>query len=267
MNPIQLLASFLKFQRTVRTISSQIFFLRSFEYFSSSLELMWFCLDNFESIELQNLAKPLHICVVVISWSSLRNLVVRYLHIAQTIGKSNSIRPIAKIYPAWRSRKFRVSCIRKWVNILCFAPAMLEVGFAGGWRREEDVLAVVFPRKLEKHLSNLTISLSILPWVFDAVLANPFPLRAHGRPQLVSASNHPEVVSGDRLIARHGQPNECSCRCFSFDVISHSWWDVMADLDATQTKNHSPRTMFQRALCGWFFQELKINKHVQIIDI
>ena len=86
MNPIQLLASFLKFQRTVRTIGSQIFFLRSFEHFSSSLELMRFCLDNFESIELQNLAKPLHICVVVVSWSSLRNLAVRYLHIAQTIG-------------------------------------------------------------------------------------------------------------------------------------------------------------------------------------
>ena len=45
----------------------------------------------------------------------------------------------------------------------------------------------------------------------ETILVNLFPLVAHGRPQFVSAAGHPELGSGDRLLARLEQPSECGC--------------------------------------------------------
>ena len=47
-------------------------------------------------------------------------------------------------------------------------------------------------------------------------LVSLFPLVAHGRPQLMTASGHPELESGVRLLARLGQPRKCS---FSIDFL------------------------------------------------
>ena len=95
-------------------------------------------------------------------------------------------------------------------------------------------MEVVVPRELEKkRLSNLTISLLILPWMVEVILVNLVPLWTRGRPHHVSASGHPEHGSGDRLLARLGQLRECVCRVLH-SSFSHSWWDQMADLDAVQ---------------------------------
>ena len=42
----------------------------------------------------------------------------------------------------------------------------------------------------------------------EAVLVILFPLVADGRPHLVSASGHSELGSGDRLLARLGEPKD-----------------------------------------------------------
>ena len=46
----------------------------------------------------------------------------------------------------------------------------------------------------------------------ETILAILFPLVAHGHPQLVSASGHPEHGSGDRLLARGRPFKESGCR-------------------------------------------------------
>ena len=64
MIPIQLFAGLNKFQRIVRKKDlGFILGVGNFEGFSSSPELIWFCMANIDSIELPGLAQPLHICV------------------------------------------------------------------------------------------------------------------------------------------------------------------------------------------------------------
>ena len=62
----------------------------------------------------------------------------------------------------------------------------------------------------------------------EAILVSLFPLVACGQTQLLSASSHPELRSGDRLLARLGQPREYGCRfyirCFSLFLISYDGW-------------------------------------------
>ena len=70
-----------------------------------------------------------------------------------------------------------------------------------------EVLAV-FPRQLERHLSNLKISLLVLPRMVEAILVSLCPHAAHVRPQLVSAYGYTEHGSGDRLLARLGFPRK-----------------------------------------------------------
>ena len=55
----------------------------------------------------------------------------------------------------------------------------------------------------------------------EAILVSLFPLVAHGDPQLVSASGHPEPWSGVQVLERLEQPRECDCR-FCIRVFSHS---------------------------------------------
>ena len=50
--------------------------------------------------------------------------------------------------------------------------------------RKEKVLALVFPRQMEKCLSNLKILLSILPWMVEAIPVYVFTFLTHGRPTI-----------------------------------------------------------------------------------
>ena len=59
---------------------------------------------------------------------------------------------------------------------------------------------------------------------------------------------------------------ECGCR-FYFRCFSHSWWDMLADLDAIHTSNWFLRTKDPtREYRGWFSTSLNFNKHVQITE-
>ena len=55
----------------------------------------------------------------------------------------------------------------------------------------------------------------------EAIRAFLFPLKPHGRQQLVSASGHSELRSCDRLLGRLGQPKKSGCR-FCIRFFSHS---------------------------------------------
>ena len=79
--------------------------LRFFWDFSTSLELIWSWMDNFESIASPGLARPLQICDAM---SIIENFVVCCDHIT-TFLNLNSVRPIVRISSAWRSCTFRVS--------------------------------------------------------------------------------------------------------------------------------------------------------------
>ena len=86
MIPIQLFAGLNKFQRIVRKNDlGFILDVGNFDGFSLSPELIWFCMDNIDSIELPGLAQPLHICVAC-STHDLQNLVVCCSHIATCFG-------------------------------------------------------------------------------------------------------------------------------------------------------------------------------------
>ena len=79
-----------------------------FEDFSSSLELICFCMENFESIELWGSAQPLRM-VRSRLLLLIENLVVCWCQIAKSSGNFNSVGPIVRISSVWRSRNFRVS--------------------------------------------------------------------------------------------------------------------------------------------------------------
>ena len=59
------------------------------------------------------------------------------------------------------------------------------------------------------------IPLSTLPWMVELIPVILYLRVAHGRSQLVSASNHPKFWSGGPLLARLGQPRECGCRFYT----------------------------------------------------
>ena len=82
------------------------------------------------------------------------------------------------------------------------------------------MLAVVCPRQLEIRLSILKIPLSILPSMVEAIVVFLYPFVVYDRPQLVSASGHPELWSGGHVLARLGQPKECGCRFYT-RFLSH----------------------------------------------
>ena len=98
--------------------------------------------------------------------------------------------------------------------------------------------------------------LVILPWMVEAILVSLFPLVAHGRPQLVSASHHPELGSGDRSLARLEQPRGCGCRFYRRFVsqVDEIWWLTW---NAIRSNNRFLRTFSQRKYRGWSVTELE----------
>ena len=89
---------------------------------------------------------------------------------------------------------------------MCFLPALFEEGFAGGCAE-----AGIAGRGMATSAGDTSVKpedpLSILP----SILVFLSPLVAHGRPQLVSASGHPELRSGGLLLAGLGQPRQRGC--------------------------------------------------------
>ena len=154
MIPTQLFASKKKCQRTVRVNGSWIFsWVPDF-----SKTPLWF---GFAWITLNPLRRQvLHdhfICAMhPRCLFFIKDLVVCCCHIAKSFANFNSVRPIVRISSARRSRNFRASAYfairvfgkkNEWIVLSSFFV----------WRRfsvdarKEEVLAVVFPRQLERR--------------------------------------------------------------------------------------------------------------------
>ena len=103
-----------------------------------------------------------------------------------------------------------------------------------------------------RRLSNLKIPLLVLPWMFEATLVILFPRVPHGSPQLVSASSHPQLWSGGRLLSRLWQPR----MWLSVSTLGSRWYEQQFSSQTSQRKYR-----------GWFFQQLNLTKHVQITDM
>ena len=172
MVPIQLLAGFNKSQRRVRINGTRIYFWAS-EFSKTShrpLSRFWFCMDNFGFIEMPSLAQNRHVMQSQL-FIFIENLVVRCYHFAEYFGIFSSAQSSGFILHGAlvtfvRLHTSQFGPFGKGVNKLCFPPALFYRGLPED-EREEESLAV--------HLSNLTISLSILPWMVDAILVSLFP--------------------------------------------------------------------------------------------
>ena len=136
MIQIQLFASIHRLQRICphKWILGFLVGVRMFGVFSASLELMWLCMGNFESIAWPNHLWPLQICgAVQISGSSRSTLWSAVIITPKSFGNLHSVRPIVRICLAWHPRNLRASAqlrnamyLWKWVNKLCFPPAFLK---------------------------------------------------------------------------------------------------------------------------------------------
>ena len=183
-------------------------------------------MDNFESIASPSLARPPHICEAIptldLHWEPCGPL----LSCHQSVGKPTSVRPIFRISSAWRSRNFRPYAYLAIRYTLCFYSWFVWSRCCWRMRGWRNCWGVVWPRPPEIRLSNLVIASSVLPWMEEAIQVIFFPLVARGRPQLVSASRHPELWSGVRLLALLGPPGECVCRFYSrrCPSLHEMWW-------------------------------------------
>ena len=129
----------------------------------------------------------------------------------QNLGNSISVRPIVGISCAWRACNFRASAyfamrvLRKMSEQIVLSSCSVRSRcFVDAWK--EELLELVSPRQLEIRLSKLKIPLSIRPRMVEAILVILFTFTAHVRPQLVPASDHPQLGCGDRLLTRQRQP-------------------------------------------------------------
>ena len=124
----------------------------------------------------------------------------------------------------------------KWVDNLWFPPAL------NGWfrwkiRRRRDCWRWLFHvRRRDVCRAWRSVCESFREWL-KTILVNLFPLVAHGRPQLVSASGHTKLGSGDGLLTT-------MWLWVLHSSFSHSFWDMVDDLDAILMKNRFLRTMF-----------------------
>ena len=100
----------------------------------------------------------------------------------------------------------------KWVNKVYFLRALFEASVAGTCAEGRGPGGGISTSagepsvELDASLDNPTVS----GRSHAGILC---PLASLGRTQLVSASGHPELGSGDRFFARLGQPRECGCLC------------------------------------------------------
>ena len=127
---------------------------------------------------------------------------------------------------------------------------------------------MVFPRQLERRLSNLTISLLILPSVVEAILVILFPLVAHGRPQLVRQFTQSLGMVISCLHALENQLNVVVGLTFAFLSCLR---DVVDDLDAIHTSNRFLRTIFPAIVPRVILSIIELqqtcpnNTHIQLL--
>ena len=95
---------------------------------------------------------------------------------------------------------------------LCLPPALFEISFAGrcttGGSADGGMTTSAGDTSVE--LEDLLVNPSV-----EVILVIMVPLEAHGRAQFVSASGHPDLWSGCRLLAHLGQPRGCGCRFYT----------------------------------------------------
>ena len=125
------------------------------------------------------------------------------------------------------------------VNIVLLS-CIAEVSFVGG-RTERRNAGGGNSTSAGETSVELDDPLLILPWLVEAILDNLFPLVAHGRQQLVSASGRPELQSGVRLLARLSQPRESGCRFHIRFLIFLTRND--GSLGAIDTNDRLPHTI------------------------
>ena len=141
MIPIQLTASFHKSRRIVqikRILDFLLDVICSWD-FSASLELIWSCVDDFESVASAMLARPLHICdaisILVLHRQSCGLLLSNRQLFQQPLtlsARSSGFLLHGALLTFMRPHTLQFGPTENWVNRLCFPPDLFEVGFAGG---------------------------------------------------------------------------------------------------------------------------------------
>ena len=104
--------------------------------------------------------------------------------------------------------------------IVLFRPALIQKGFARGCAQGRTAFggtSNVSWRDVRQSKFDEPQCQSFRERM-RPILVIPHLRVAYGRPQLVSASDHPELWSGGRLLARLGQPRECGCRLYKKNV-------------------------------------------------
>ena len=141
MIPIQLPASFHKSRRNVhlKRILDFLLDVKCAWDFSASLELIWSCVDDFESVASAMLARPLHICdavsILVLHWQSCGLLLSNRQLFQQPLAlsaRSSGFLLHGALVTFVRPHTLQFGPTENWVNRLCLPPDLFEVGFAGG---------------------------------------------------------------------------------------------------------------------------------------
>ena len=141
MIPTQLPASFHKSRRNVhikRILDFLLGVICAWD-FSASLELIWSCVDDFESVASAMLARPRRFCdavsILVLHWQSCGLLLSNRQLFQQPLAlsaRSCGFLLHGALVTFVRPHTLQFGPTENWVTRLCLPPDLFEVGFAGG---------------------------------------------------------------------------------------------------------------------------------------
>ena len=179
----------------------------------------WSCMDNFDDhCDAKSCTTTAHLWCNLDSRSSLRPLwsaviISPNLSAVQTLFTRSS-----GFSSAWRTRYFRAFAFfasrlfGKGLNNVCTASDFSGIKVLLKNVRMEQMQEVVWPRPLERRLSNLKISSLILPWNGCGHPGNSVPICSSWSPTARVCFRSHRARSGDRLLARLGQPKGSGCQ-------------------------------------------------------
>ena len=231
--------------------------VRMFGFFSASLELMWLCMGNFESTAWPNHFWPLQIC------GAVQILILQEAIITpKSFGNLRSARPIVTICLGWRHRNLRASAqlrnavyLWKWVNKLCFPPALFEVGFPGGCAdggiAGGGIRIVTSAGDTSVELEDSLVNPSANGWSHSGKSVSA---RRSWSPTACAFFRSPRTWVWCSVACTVGPQRACVCRFHNRLSYHFFWWDMTADLDAIHASNRFLHNLHSESTAGDSFK-------------
>ena len=197
------------------------------------------------------------------SYSSRSTLWSAVIITPKSFGNLRSARPIVTICLAWRHRNLRASAqlrnavyLWKWVNKLCFPPALFEVGFPGGCAdggiAGGGIRIVTSAGDTSVELEDSLVNPSANGWSHSGKSVSA---RRSWSPTACAFFRSPRTWVWCSVACTVGPQRACVCRFYNrLSYHFFFWWDMTADLDAIHASNRFLHNLPSESTAGDSFK-------------